>query len=75
MRNFRGFSPEQVKAIKAEVFISAGDHNDVSLEDVVEMHKLIPKSQLAVFPYTDHVVVMTNPDKVLGPVSEFLNAQ
>jgi pimeloyl-ACP methyl ester carboxylesterase len=74
VRNFRGFSPEQMKAIKAEVFIGAGDHNDVSLEDLVEMHKLIPKSQLAVFPNTEHVVVMTNPDKVLGPVREFLNA-
>ena len=75
VRNFKGFSPEQMKAIKAEVFISAGDHNDVSLEDIVEMHKLIPKSQLAVFPNTEHVVVMTNPDKVLVQVREFLNAQ
>lgn len=65
VRNFKGFSPEQMKAIKAEVFISAGDHNEVSLEDIVEMHKLIPKSQLAVFPNTEHVVLMTNPDKVL----------
>lgn len=75
VRNFKGFSPEQMKAIKAEVFISAGDHNDVSLEDIVEMHKLIPKSQLAVFPNTEHVVLMTNPDKVLVQVKEFLNAQ
>ena len=75
VRNFKGFSPEQMKAIKAEVFISAGDHNDVSLEDIVEMHKLIPKSQLAVFPNTEHVVLMTNPDKVLVQVREFLNAQ
>jgi len=75
VRNFKGFSPEQMKAIKAEVFISAGDHNDVSLEDIVEMHKLIPKSQLAVFPNTEHVVLMTNPDKVLVQVREFLNAE
>ena len=73
VRNFKGFSPEQMKAIKAEVFISAGDHNDVSLEDIVEMHKLIPKSQLAVFPNTEHVVMMTNPDKVLVGVKEFLD--
>jgi len=73
--NFKGFSPEQMKAIKAEVFISAGDRNDVSLEDIVEMHKLIPKSQLAVFPNTEHVVLMTTPDKVLVQVREFLNAQ
>ena len=73
VRNFKGFSPEQIKAIKAEVWVGAGDHNDVSLEDIVEVHKLIPKSQLAVFPNTDHVVMMTNPDKVLGQVKEFLD--
>jgi len=49
MKAFRGFSAEQMKAIKAEVLVGAGDHNDVSLEHIVEMHKLIPKSQLAVF--------------------------
>jgi pimeloyl-ACP methyl ester carboxylesterase len=73
MKGFKGFSPEQMKAIKAEVLIGAGDHNDVSLEHIVEMHKLIPKSQLAVFPNTDHVVLMTNPDKVLVQVKEFLD--
>lgn len=73
MKGFQGFSPEQMKAIKAEVFLSAGDHKDVNLEHLVEMHKLIPKSQLAVFPNTDHVVMMTNPDKVLVQVKEFLD--
>ena len=73
MKGFKGFSPEQMKAIKAEVFIGAGDHDDVSLEHIVEMHKLIPKSQLAVFPNTEHVVMMTNPDKVLIQVKEFLD--
>jgi pimeloyl-ACP methyl ester carboxylesterase len=73
MKGFQGFSPEQMKAIKAEVFLSAGDHKDVNLEHIVEMHKLIPKSQLAVFPNTEHVVMMTNPDKVLVGVKEFLD--
>jgi len=73
MKSFKGFSPEQMKAIKAEVFLSAGDHQDVNLEHLVEMHKLIPKSQLAVFPNTDHVVMMTNPDKLLVQVKEFLD--
>lgn len=73
VRSFKGFSPEQMKAITAEVFISAGDHNDVSLEDLVEMHNLIPKSQLAVFPNTEHVVLMTNPERVLVHVKEFLD--
>jgi pimeloyl-ACP methyl ester carboxylesterase len=73
MKGFKGFSPEQMKAIKAEVFIGAGDHNDVCLEHIVEMHKLIPKSQLGVFPNTEHKVLMTNPDKVLIQVKEFLD--
>jgi pimeloyl-ACP methyl ester carboxylesterase len=73
MKGFQGFSPEQMKAIKAEVFLSAGDHKDVNLEHIVEMHKLIPKSQLAVFPNTEHMVMMTNPDKVLVQVKEFLD--
>jgi len=73
MKGFKGFSPEQMKAIKAEVFLSAGDHKDVNLEHIVEMHRLIPKSQLAIFPNTDHVVMMTNPDKVLVQVKEFLD--
>lgn len=73
MKGFKGFSPEQMKAIKAEVFLGAGDHQDVNLEHIVEMHKLIPKSQLAVFPNTEHLVMMTNPDKVLVGVKEFLD--
>jgi len=73
MKSFQGFSPEQMKSIKAEVFLGAGDHKDVNLEHLVEMHNLIPKSQLAVFPNTEHVVMMTNPDKVLVAVKEFLD--
>lgn len=40
------------------------------------MHKSIPKSQLAIFPNTDHVVLMINPDtnKVLPEIKEFLNS-
>jgi pimeloyl-ACP methyl ester carboxylesterase len=72
-RDFKGFSPEQMKTIKAEVFIGAGDRYDVSLEHVVKMHHLIPKSQLAIFPNSDHLLLSTNPDKMLIPIKEFLN--
>ena len=72
-RDFKGFSQEQMKAIKAEVFIAAGDRYDVGLEHIVEMHHLIPKSQLAVFPNSDHLLLLTNPDKLLVQIKEFLN--
>lgn len=71
--DFKGFSKEQMKAIKAEVFIAVGDRYDVGLEHVVEMHHLIPKSQLAVFPNSDHQLILTNPDKLLIQIREFLN--
>ena len=71
--DFKGFSKEQMKSIKAEVFIAVGDHYDVGLEHVVEMHHLIPKSQLAVFPNSDHLLISTNPDKLFIPIREFLN--
>lgn len=71
--DFKGFSQEQMKALKAEVFIAAGDRYDVSLEHVVEMHKLIPNSQLAIFPNSDHLLLTTNPDRLLIPIKEFLN--
>lgn len=72
-KDFKGFSPEQMKAIKAEVFISAGDHNDVSLEHLVEMHDLILKSQLAIFPNTEHILLLTNPEKMPPQIKEFLD--
>lgn len=74
-RDFKGFSPEQMKAIKTEVFIAAGDRYDVSLEHLVQMHNLIPNSQLAIFPNSDHLLLTTNPDKLLLPIRAFLNTQ
>jgi pimeloyl-ACP methyl ester carboxylesterase len=73
--DFKGFSQDQMKAITAEVFIGVGDHYDVALEHSVEMHNLIPKSQLAVFPNADHLLLWTNPDRVLPYVKEFLNRE
>lgn len=71
--DFKGFSKEQMKAIKAEVFIAAGDRYDVSLEHLVDMHNLIPNSQLAIFANSDHLLLFTEPDKILIPIKEFLN--
>ena len=74
-RDFKGFSKEQMKAIKAEVFIGAGDRYDVGLEHVVKMHNLIPISQLAILPNSDHLLLLTNPDKMPPQIKEFLNTQ
>ena len=72
-KDFEGFSKEQMKAIKAEVWIGAGDRNDINLEHLAEMHNLIPKSQAAVFPNTEHIVLMNDPDRVIAQIKTFLN--
>lgn len=73
-KDFKGFSKEQMKAIKAEVLISAGDRNDTPPEHLAEMHDLIPKSQLAIFPNTEHVLLLNKPENLPPQIKEFLNA-
>jgi pimeloyl-ACP methyl ester carboxylesterase len=71
---FKGFSRDDMKSIKAPVLITLGDHDGVRVEHVVEMFRLIPNSQLAVFPGSDHLQLWTSPDTVLSPITAFLNA-
>jgi pimeloyl-ACP methyl ester carboxylesterase len=44
------------------------------VEHAVEMYRLIPQAQLAVFPGGDHFLLMTKPEIVLAPVAAFLGA-
>jgi pimeloyl-ACP methyl ester carboxylesterase len=71
---FKGFSRDEMKSIKAPVLITLGDRDGVRLEHVVEMFRLIPNAQLAVFPGGDHLLLWTKPDIVLSPIAAFLDA-
>jgi pimeloyl-ACP methyl ester carboxylesterase len=71
---FKGFAREDMKSIKAPVLITLGDHDAVRPEHAVEMFRLIPNAQLAVFPGGDHFLLWTSPEKVLAPVAAFLDA-
>jgi pimeloyl-ACP methyl ester carboxylesterase len=71
---FPGFAREEMKAIKAPVLITIGDRDGVRPEHTVEMFRLIPSSQLAIFPGADHFLLWQNPEKLLPVVAEFLNA-
>jgi pimeloyl-ACP methyl ester carboxylesterase len=51
---FKGFSPEQMRSIQAEVLITQGDRDGIRPEHEVEMCRLIPHAQLAIFPHADH---------------------
>jgi pimeloyl-ACP methyl ester carboxylesterase len=72
--DFTGFAREDMKSIKADVLITLGDRDAVRPEHAVEMFRLIPNAQLAVFPGGDHFTLWTNPDKVLVPIATFLDA-
>jgi pimeloyl-ACP methyl ester carboxylesterase len=71
---FKGFTPEEMKSIKARVLITLGDRDGVRLEHAVEMFRLIPNAQLAVFPGGDHLLLFMSPDTVLSPIAAFLDA-
>jgi pimeloyl-ACP methyl ester carboxylesterase len=50
---WKGFTREQMKSIKAPVLITLGDRDGVKLEHAVEMFRLVPNAKLAVFPGGD----------------------
>ena len=50
MRVFKGWTDEQIRSIKFPALIVNGDQNDILLEHVVRMHRLIANSRLAVLP-------------------------
>jgi pimeloyl-ACP methyl ester carboxylesterase len=71
---FKGFTREELKAIKAPVLITLGDHDGTRPEHAVEMFRLIPNSQLAVFPGADHFLLWQDPERMLPTIAAFLNA-
>jgi pimeloyl-ACP methyl ester carboxylesterase len=70
---FTGFTREEMKSIKAPVLITLGDRDGVRPEHAVEMFRLIPNAQLAVFPGGDHFLLWTSPETVLAPVAAFFD--
>jgi pimeloyl-ACP methyl ester carboxylesterase len=71
---WKGFTREQMKSIKAPVLITLGDRDGVKPEHAVEMFRLVPNAKLAVFPGGDHFLLWTSPNTVLAPVAAFLDA-
>jgi len=71
---FKGFAREDMKSIKAHVLVTLGDRDGVRVEHAVEMFRLIPNSQLAVFPSADHLLLWQDPEKMLPTIAAFLNA-
>jgi pimeloyl-ACP methyl ester carboxylesterase len=71
---FKGFAREDLKSIKAHVLVTLGDRDGVRPEHAVEMFRLIPNAELAVFPDADHFLLWQSPEKMLPTIAAFLNA-
>ncbi len=63
----------QARAIHCPVLTVGGDRdNTFRTEQFVEIHRLIPRSQLAIIPNCDHVGLLRNPDVFKSTILPFL---
>ncbi|MCK9342333.1 MAG: alpha/beta hydrolase [Massilibacteroides sp.] len=84
-REFRGWTPEEIRSIRAPVLVIIGDSDVVRPEHAVEMFRLLgggvagdlaglPRSRLAVLPGTTHVTLIDRTGWLLSMIREFLDA-
>jgi pimeloyl-ACP methyl ester carboxylesterase len=69
---FRGWSPDDLRAVTAPTLIVLGDNDFVTLDHAALMRGLIPDAQLAVLPGTTHNEVTRRVDLVLPLLTSFL---
>jgi pimeloyl-ACP methyl ester carboxylesterase len=74
VNDFKGYPAAEVKTIKAKTLIMQGDRDGVRPEHAVELFRLIPNSQLTIFPGGDHFILWSNPDRVIAALVPFLDA-
>jgi pimeloyl-ACP methyl ester carboxylesterase len=71
---WKGFSPDQLKAIKVPVLNACGDHDLIPVERYAEWSRMIPNAQLAIIPDASHFVLFSEPEKLLPTIAAFLDA-
>ncbi len=71
---WKGFSLDQLKAIKTPVLIACGDRDLIPVERCAELSRIIPSAQLAVIPDASHFVLFSEPERFLPTVATFLDA-
>jgi pimeloyl-ACP methyl ester carboxylesterase len=72
MRSFKGWTPEQIRSVKAKVLLVVGDRDVVTVEHAAQMQRLLQDAQLAVLPATDHLQMTQRADRVAPLVDDFL---
>jgi pimeloyl-ACP methyl ester carboxylesterase len=84
-REFAGWSPEEIQAIKVPTLLIIGDSDIVRPEHAVELFRLLgggvvgdvaglPNAQLAVLPGTTHLTLVERAEWLLSMITAFLDA-
>jgi pimeloyl-ACP methyl ester carboxylesterase len=74
MREFQGWSEEQIRGIDAPTLVLCGDQDIVTPEHAVRMSRLFPHASLAILPLTDHLKMPERADWVSSIANAFLDA-
>jgi pimeloyl-ACP methyl ester carboxylesterase len=72
MRQFKGWTHEQLRSIVAPTLVILGDRDIVRVEHAVSMFRLLPSSQLAVLPGTDHMSIVNRAEWAVSMIEAFL---
>jgi pimeloyl-ACP methyl ester carboxylesterase len=74
MKAFQGWSPEEMRSIRAPALVLQGDRDVVRPEHGVAMYRLLPNAQLAILPNTDHRAICHPPPWLPSLITTFLDA-
>jgi pimeloyl-ACP methyl ester carboxylesterase len=67
------WTADDLRALEAPTLLVIGDTDFVRVEHAAEMHRLIPRSRLAVLPDTTHMSLMKRTSLLLPMLDEFLD--
>lgn len=74
MLDFKGWTPEDIRSIKAPTLVIVGDRDIVRPEHAVLMFRLLPDARLAILPGTDHMSIVNRCDWLVSMIETFLDS-
>lgn len=73
VRDFKDIPDEVLRAIRAPALVVVADADVIRPEHAAELFRLIPNSQMAVLPGTDHMQVTSRTDWLVPAIKSFLD--
>ncbi len=74
MLEFKGWTPEEIRSINAPTLVIIGDRDIVRPEHAVSMYRLLPNSELAILPDTNHMKIVERSDWLVPMIETFLGS-